>query len=96
MDSGHRSSRPRPRPDASPRRSSNVRSTPPGGHRLAPEAFQSPQSPGLLLGTGGGSHRLHHLPEDAFVPALDGPALSDAFPEAVHGRPSFAGHPSTP
>ncbi|MER6517570.1 alpha/beta fold hydrolase [Streptomyces sp. NPDC001553] len=62
----------------------------PGGYRLTPEAFQSL---GLLLGTGDGSHQLHHLLEDAFVPTLDGPALSDAFLEAVHGHLSFAGHP---
>lgn len=62
----------------------------PGGYRLTPEVFQSL---GLLLGTGDGSHQLHHLLEDAFVPTLDGPALSDAFLEAVHSHLSFAGHP---
>ncbi|MER8094223.1 alpha/beta fold hydrolase [Streptomyces goshikiensis] len=62
----------------------------PGGYRLTVEAFQSL---GILLGTGDGSHQLHYLLEDAFVPTPDGPALSDAFLEGVHGQLSFAGHP---
>ncbi|MFG2617542.1 alpha/beta fold hydrolase [Streptomyces sp. NPDC048507] len=62
----------------------------PGGHRLTPEAFQSL---GILLGTGDGSHQLHYLLEDAFVRTGSGPALSDAFLEAVRAHLSFAGHP---
>ncbi|MBP0937734.1 alpha/beta fold hydrolase [Streptomyces goshikiensis] len=62
----------------------------PGGYRLTVEAFQSL---GILLGTGDGSHQLHYLLEDAFVPTPDGPALSDAFLEGVHAQLSFAGHP---
>ncbi|MFF2402918.1 alpha/beta fold hydrolase [Streptomyces goshikiensis] len=62
----------------------------PDGYRLTVEAFQSL---GILLGTGDGSHQLHYLLEDAFVPTPDGPALSDAFLEGVHAQLSFAGHP---
>ncbi|MET9885534.1 alpha/beta fold hydrolase [Streptomyces sp. NPDC006430] len=62
----------------------------PGGYRLTTEAFQSL---GILLGVGDGSHQLHHLLEDAFVPTPSGPALSDAFLENVHALLSFAGHP---
>ncbi|MFD5148498.1 alpha/beta fold hydrolase [Streptomyces sp. NPDC058401] len=62
----------------------------PGGYLLTAEAFQSL---GLLLGVSDGSHQLHYLLEDAFVPTPDGPALSDAFLEAVHAQLSFAGHP---
>ncbi|MGW3354506.1 alpha/beta fold hydrolase [Streptomyces bungoensis] len=62
----------------------------PGGYRLTAEAFQSL---GIMLGTGDGSHRLHHLLEHAFVPTPHGPELSDAFQEEVHGRLSYARHP---
>ncbi|MCX4529682.1 MULTISPECIES: alpha/beta fold hydrolase [unclassified Streptomyces] len=62
----------------------------PGGHRLTVEAFQSL---GILLGTGDGSHQLHYLLEDAFVPTPAGSALSDAFLEGVRAQLSFAGHP---
>ncbi|KUN86277.1 alpha/beta fold hydrolase [Streptomyces griseoruber] len=62
----------------------------PGGHRLTVEAFQTL---GILLGTGDGSHRLHHLLEDAFVPTPHGPELSDAFQEQLQHQLSFAGHP---
>ncbi|MET8506621.1 alpha/beta fold hydrolase [Streptomyces sp. NPDC004787] len=62
----------------------------PGGGTLTPEAFQSL---GILLGTGQGTHQLHLLLEDAFVPTPGGPALSDAFLEAVQAQLSFAGHP---
>ncbi|MEU6314383.1 alpha/beta fold hydrolase [Streptomyces sp. NPDC047014] len=62
----------------------------PGGHLLTVEAFQSL---GMLLGGGDGSHELHFLLEDAFVPTSSGPALSDAFLEGVRARLSFAGHP---
>ncbi|MFF3016691.1 alpha/beta fold hydrolase [Streptomyces sp. NPDC057939] len=62
----------------------------PGGYRLTVEAFQSL---GMLLGSGDGSHHLHYLLEDAFVPTVGGPALSDAFLENAHAQLSFAGHP---
>jgi pimeloyl-ACP methyl ester carboxylesterase len=62
----------------------------PNGHRLTAEAFQSL---GVLLGTGDGTHRLHHLLEDAFVRTPSGTALSDAFLEKVQGHLSYAGHP---
>ncbi|MFH8798532.1 alpha/beta fold hydrolase [Streptomyces sp. NPDC017936] len=62
----------------------------PNGYRLTVEAFQSL---GILLGGGEGSHRLHHLLEDAFVRTPDGPALSDAFQEEVQGLLSYASHP---
>ncbi len=62
----------------------------PNGYRLTVEAFQSL---GLMLGSGEGSHRLHHLLEHAFVRASGGPELSDAFQEQVQGLLSFAGHP---
>ncbi|MBD9729399.1 alpha/beta fold hydrolase [Streptomyces caniscabiei] len=61
-----------------------------GGYRLTVEAFQSL---GILLGRSDGSHRLHHLLEDAFVRTPQGPELSDAFQEAVQSLLSFAGHP---
>ncbi|MFF7363658.1 alpha/beta fold hydrolase [Streptomyces sp. NPDC008125] len=60
------------------------------GHLLTPESFQSL---GILLGGGQGSHQLHYLLENAFVPTPDGPALSDTFQEAVRAANSFAGHP---
>ncbi|MDN3286379.1 alpha/beta fold hydrolase [Streptomyces thermocarboxydus] len=62
----------------------------PNGYRFTVEAFQSL---GLMLGSGDGSHRLHFLLEDAFVPTPSGPALSDAFQEEVQSLLSFAGHP---
>ncbi|MFF4394294.1 alpha/beta fold hydrolase [Streptomyces sp. NPDC001480] len=62
----------------------------PNGYRLTAEAFQSL---GILLGTGDGSHRLHHLLEDAFVRTPHGWELSDAFQEEVQGQLSYAGHP---
>ncbi|MEV5969477.1 alpha/beta fold hydrolase [Streptomyces sp. NPDC051921] len=62
----------------------------PGGGALTPEAFQSL---GILLGGGDGSHQLHLLLEDAFVPTPAGPALSDAFLEGVQAHLSYAGHP---
>ncbi|MFI8361601.1 alpha/beta fold hydrolase [Streptomyces sp. NPDC085612] len=62
----------------------------PGGHVLTVEAFQSL---GILLGGGDGSHELHYLLEDAFVPTPAGPALSDAFLEGARSLLSFAGHP---
>ncbi|MGW4107912.1 alpha/beta fold hydrolase [Streptomyces okerensis] len=62
----------------------------PNGYRFTAEAFQSL---GRMLGTGDGSHRLHHLLEDAFVRTPAGPALSDTFQEQAQGLLSFAGHP---
>ncbi|MFV0126583.1 alpha/beta fold hydrolase [Streptomyces sp. HMX112] len=62
----------------------------PNGYLLTPEAFQSL---GALLGLGDGSHQLHHLLEDAFVPTPAGRALSDAFLEGVQAHLSHAGHP---
>ncbi|MEU5366504.1 alpha/beta fold hydrolase [Streptomyces sp. NPDC005925] len=62
----------------------------PGGYRLTVEAFQSL---GILLGTGDGTHRLHHLLQDAFVRTPSGAALSDAFLEQVQAQLSYASHP---
>ncbi|MET9504481.1 alpha/beta fold hydrolase [Streptomyces sp. NPDC006622] len=62
----------------------------PNGYRLGAEAFQTL---GILLGGSEGSHRLHFLLEDAFVPTPKGPALSDAFQEEVQGLLSYASHP---
>ncbi|MEU8518746.1 alpha/beta fold hydrolase [Streptomyces sp. NBC_01216] len=62
----------------------------PGGGLLTAECFQSL---GILLGRGDGTHELHLLLEDAFVPAMGGPALSDAFLENVQAVLSHAGHP---
>ncbi|MFJ9738545.1 alpha/beta fold hydrolase [Streptomyces sp. NPDC101166] len=62
----------------------------PGGYRLTVEAFQTL---GSLLGGSEGSHRLHHLLEDAFVPTPQGPELSDAFQEQLQGLLSYASHP---
>ncbi|MEU8469056.1 alpha/beta fold hydrolase [Streptomyces sp. NPDC029006] len=62
----------------------------PGGYRLTVEAFQSL---GLMLGASDGSHRLHHLLEDAFVRTPAGIELSDAFQEQARALLSYAGHP---
>ncbi|MEW2078759.1 alpha/beta fold hydrolase [Streptomyces sp. NPDC013433] len=62
----------------------------PNGYRFTVEAFQSL---GRMLGSGEGSHRLHHLLEDVFVRTPGGPALSDAFQEQAQGLLSYAGHP---
>ncbi|MFF8833356.1 alpha/beta fold hydrolase [Streptomyces sp. NPDC015131] len=62
----------------------------PDGHILTIEAFQSL---GALLGTGDGSHQLHYLLENAFLPGPGGPVLADAFLEAVRGTLSFAAAP---
>lgn len=62
----------------------------PNGYRLTVEAFQSL---GIILGGGEGSHRLHHLLEDAFVRTPQGHELSDAFQEEVQGLLSYASHP---
>ncbi|OXS30630.1 alpha/beta fold hydrolase [Streptomyces sp. XY006] len=62
----------------------------PNGYRFTVEAFQSL---GIVLGTGDGTHRLHHLLEDAFVRTPQGFTLSDAFQEQVQGMLSYARHP---
>jgi pimeloyl-ACP methyl ester carboxylesterase len=62
----------------------------PNGYRLTVEAFQSL---GIILGGSEGSHRLHHLLEQAFVRTPLGAALSDAFQEDVQGLLSYASHP---
>jgi pimeloyl-ACP methyl ester carboxylesterase len=50
----------------------------PGGQPLTVAAFQSL---GMMLGSGGGSHALHYLLENAFTP--DGDELADAFVHQV-------------
>ncbi|KOV96675.1 alpha/beta fold hydrolase [Streptomyces sp. NRRL B-3648] len=62
----------------------------PNGYRFTVEAFQSL---GLMLGTSDGSHRLHHLLEDAFVATPAGLELSDAFQEQAQSLLSYASHP---
>ncbi|MEV4756858.1 alpha/beta fold hydrolase [Micromonospora sp. NPDC049559] len=59
----------------------------PGGGLLTAEAFQAL---GMMLGTGNGSHTLHYLLEDAFLP---GSELGDAFLAQVQGHLSFAVNP---
>jgi hypothetical protein len=62
----------------------------PGGGRLTAEAFQSL---GLILGFSSGPHTLHYMVEDAFVPGLPAPVLSDTFLWDVQRQLSFAGNP---
>lgn len=62
----------------------------PGGALLTVEAFQAI---GILLGTGSGSHALHYLLEDAFVPGMPGRQLSDPFLAEIQGHLSYAGRP---
>ncbi|MFI5756857.1 alpha/beta fold hydrolase [Streptomyces sp. NPDC051569] len=62
----------------------------PTGHTLTPEVFQSL---GIMLGGGDGSHELHYLLEDAFVPSPGGRTLSDAFQENMAAALSYAGRP---
>ncbi|MFJ4922839.1 alpha/beta fold hydrolase [Streptomyces sp. NPDC088725] len=62
----------------------------PNGYTFTVEAFQSL---GHMLGGGEGSHQLHYLLENAFVPAAGGHTLSDAFLENVAATLSYAGHP---
>jgi pimeloyl-ACP methyl ester carboxylesterase len=62
----------------------------PNGGRLTAEAFQAL---GLMLGFENGSHTLHYLIEDAFVPGLDRPVLSDSFLAEVQGQLSHASGP---
>ncbi|GGO18893.1 alpha/beta fold hydrolase [Micromonospora parathelypteridis] len=62
----------------------------PGGGLLTAEAFQAI---GIMLGTGNGSHALHYLLEDAFLPGVPGQQLSDPFLAEVQGHLSYAGRP---
>ncbi|MFH9227991.1 alpha/beta fold hydrolase [Streptomyces lydicus] len=62
----------------------------PGGGLLTAEAFLSL---GLMLGSGDGSHTLHHLVSEAWVTGPAGPEPADAFLEAVQGQLSHAATP---
>ncbi|MFJ6753194.1 alpha/beta fold hydrolase [Streptomyces sp. NPDC091266] len=62
----------------------------PGGGLLTAEAFQAL---GLMLGSGTGSHTLHHLISEAWVTGPAGPELADAFLHAVEGHLSHAATP---
>ncbi|MET8978347.1 alpha/beta fold hydrolase [Streptomyces sp. NPDC004539] len=62
----------------------------PNGGLLTVDGFRSL---GILLGGGEGSHRLHHLLEDAFVPAVGGETLSDEFRENLQSHLSYAKNP---
>ncbi|MDF3290112.1 alpha/beta fold hydrolase [Streptomyces silvisoli] len=62
----------------------------PDGAVLTPEAFQSL---GIMLGTSNGSHTLHYLLEDAFLPGSGERTLSDSFLSEVQGHLSFAANP---
>lgn len=62
----------------------------PGGGLLTAEAFLAL---GLMLGSGDGSHTLHHLVTEAWVTGPAGPELADAFLHAVQGHLSHAGTP---
>ncbi|MDH6576561.1 alpha/beta fold hydrolase [Kitasatospora sp. MAP5-34] len=62
----------------------------PDGGLLTVRAFQAL---GLMLGSGSGSHALHHLLEEAWVEGVDGPELSDTFLAGVQAQLSFAGGP---
>ncbi|MEH1167362.1 alpha/beta fold hydrolase [Micromonospora sp. CPCC 205539] len=62
----------------------------PGGGLLSVEAFQAI---GMLLGTGSGSHTLHYLLEDAFLPGVSTDRLSDSFLVEVERQLSYAGRP---
>ena len=62
----------------------------PGGGLLTAEAFQAL---GLMLGSGTGSHTLHHLVTEAWMTGPGGPELADAFLHAVQGHLSHATTP---
>ncbi|QNP74443.1 alpha/beta fold hydrolase [Streptomyces roseirectus] len=62
----------------------------PNGALLTVDGFRTL---GILLGGGEGSHRLHHLLEDAFVPTVAGDALSDEFQENLQNHLSYAKNP---
>jgi pimeloyl-ACP methyl ester carboxylesterase len=62
----------------------------PDGGELTVRAFQAL---GLLLGSGSGSHQLHHLLEEAWVDGVAGPELSDTFLAGAQAQLSFAQGP---
>lgn len=62
----------------------------PGGGLLTAEAFQAI---GTTLGTGNGTHTLHYLLEDAFLPGVPAGHLSDSFLAEVQGHLSYASRP---
>ncbi|SIR80775.1 alpha/beta fold hydrolase [Micromonospora avicenniae] len=62
----------------------------PGGGLLTAEAFQAI---GTTLGAGSGSHTLHYLLEDAFLPGVPGGQLSDPFLAQIQGHLSYASGP---
>ena len=62
----------------------------PDGGLFTTEAFQSL---GMMLGGGSGSHTLHYLLEDAFLPGSGAPALSDGFLTGALHQLSFAENP---
>ncbi|GAB3959631.1 hypothetical protein GCM10027614_79530 [Micromonospora vulcania] len=62
----------------------------PGGGRLTAEAFQAV---GTMLGTGAGSHSLHYLLEDAFLPGVPDDQLADSFLAGVQDNLSYLGRP---
>ncbi|GAA2749019.1 alpha/beta fold hydrolase [Kitasatospora cinereorecta] len=62
----------------------------PDGGVLTVQAFQAL---GLMLGSGTGSHSLHHLLEEAWVEGTEGPELSDTFLAGAQAQLSFAQGP---
>ncbi len=62
----------------------------PDGGLLTPEAFQSL---GLMLGGSSGSHTLHYLLEDAFLPGPGSPVLSDGFLAEAQRQLTFGDGP---
>ncbi|MCF6525653.1 alpha/beta fold hydrolase [Streptomyces sp. JJ36] len=62
----------------------------PDGSLLTPEAFQQL---GMALGTGDGSHRLHHMLQEALLTTPAGPRLADAFAEQAAAALSHAAGP---
>ncbi|PWR12590.1 alpha/beta hydrolase [Micromonospora acroterricola] len=62
----------------------------PGGGLLTAEAFQAI---GTVLGTGNGTHTLHYLLEDAFLPGVPDRQLSDSFLADVQAHLSYASRP---
>ena len=71
----------------------HLRSTPvrlPDGGLLTAEAFQTL---GMMLGASTGSPTLHYLLEEAWVPGVSGPQLSDTFLTGAREHLSFACRP---
>ncbi|GAU68434.1 putative proline iminopeptidase [Streptomyces sp. NBRC 110611] len=62
----------------------------PGGGLLTAEAFQAL---GLMLGSGAGSHTLHHLVAEAWVTGAAGPEPADTFLHSVQDHLSHAAAP---